>query len=283
MISIPVMNYHGGKFRLAPWIISHFPEHHIYVEPFGGAAGVMLQKKPVAHEVYNDLDREIVNVFRVLRSPVKSKALKALLTLTPYAREELAIAYKPTRISVEQARRTLIRAWFGYGSAGATKNSSGFCTHTSLKSNSHNRPARFNRMKEQIEAFTERLQSVTIENKDATAVMLQHDSPQTLFYIDPPYPMETRAQRQGYRFEMTLEDHQRLLECVLQLRGMVIVGSYMNSTYAEMLRGWECVSRSVSASGQSGGVKRTECLWIKPNTNRQLHFDFCLNAETVGA
>ena len=63
----PVLRYHGGKFRLAPWILTFFPRHTVYVEPFGGAAPVLLQKERLGAECYNDLDGEVVNLFRVLR------------------------------------------------------------------------------------------------------------------------------------------------------------------------------------------------------------------------
>lgn len=68
----PALRYHGGKFRLAPWLLQFFPPHGCYVEPFGGAAGVLLRKPRVYAEVYNDLDGDIVNFFRVLRRPLQN-------------------------------------------------------------------------------------------------------------------------------------------------------------------------------------------------------------------
>src|SRR3546814_17290747 len=109
-VKSPVIRYHGGKFRLAPWVIQHFPPHRCYVEPFGGAAGVLIQKPRAYAEVYNDMDGDIVNLFRVLRSQGASAMLTEALALTPYARDEFDAAYEPTDDPVERARRPHVPA-----------------------------------------------------------------------------------------------------------------------------------------------------------------------------
>ncbi|ENQ3933457.1 DNA adenine methylase, partial [Salmonella enterica subsp. enterica serovar Newport] len=126
VIRHPAVRYHGGKFRLASWIISHFPEHRCYVEPSGGGASVLLKKESSEAEVYNDLDGDVVNLFRVLRNPEASRALIDVCALTPYSRDEFLHAYSPTNNPVEQARRLIVRATMGFGSAGATKGKTGF-------------------------------------------------------------------------------------------------------------------------------------------------------------
>ncbi|MFM1133842.1 DNA adenine methylase [Yersinia enterocolitica] len=129
-IKHPVIRYHGGKFRLAKWITSFFPAHRCYVEPFGGAASVLLRKARSHAEVYNDLDGEIVNLFRVLQNPVMNERLRDMCILTPYSREEFNFAYEPVDDELEQARRTVIKATMGFSSASATANKSGFRTDT---------------------------------------------------------------------------------------------------------------------------------------------------------
>lgn len=94
-IKRPVLRYHGGKFRLSGWIRSFFPPHQVYVEPFGGAGSVLLTKEPAYAEVYNDLDGDVVNFFRVLRDPIQRAALCELVALTPFSRAEFECAYAP--------------------------------------------------------------------------------------------------------------------------------------------------------------------------------------------
>lgn len=105
--------YPGGKVRLSSWVISHFPRHKIYVEPFGGAAGVLLNKTPSPLEVYNDLNSDLVNFFRVLRDKEKAAELIRRLRLTPYAREEYYSVYPmPKDDDIERARSDR-QGWYG--------------------------------------------------------------------------------------------------------------------------------------------------------------------------
>jgi DNA adenine methylase len=123
----PVLRYHGGKWRLAPWIISHFPPHRIYTEAFGGAGSVLLRKPRAPFvEVLNDLDGEVVNLFRVLRDEQQSAQLCALLWRTPYARAEFVDSYEVIAAPVEQARRTVVRSFMGFGSDSASGAVTGF-------------------------------------------------------------------------------------------------------------------------------------------------------------
>lgn len=110
----PILRYHGGTWILAPWIISHFPAHRVYVEPFGGAASVLLRKERSYGEVYNDLDGEIVNLFRIVRE--QPRKLMRSLAWTPFSRDEYRAAFDISAEPLEMARRTIVRSFMGFGS-----------------------------------------------------------------------------------------------------------------------------------------------------------------------
>ncbi|WP_447896021.1 DNA adenine methylase [Vreelandella sp. GE22] len=262
----PVLRYHGGKYRIAEWVLAHFPEHRVYVEPFGGAAGVLLQKEPAAAEVYNDMDGEIVNVFRVLRDPESAKRLAHACSFTPYAREEFNLSQVPSDDPIEQARRTMFRAWASFGSAGATRGRTGMRTYTRPDGRHSDVAKCWARIPDAIPHFVERFRDVVVENRPAMDVMAQHDTPDTLHYIDPPYLPETRSAGSTgyYRHEMTVEEHEALLAFAKTLQGYVVISGYDSSLYNNRLHGWRRVSLTTSGSSRFGSVARTECLWLSP-------------------
>lgn len=260
----PALRYHGGKFRLAPWIQQFFPPHGCYVEPFGGAAGVLLQKPRVYAEVYNDLDSDIVNFFRVLRDPGLRADLIEACRLTPYAREEFAQAYEPTDDMLERARRTCVRAAMGFGSAGATKATTGFRIDSRRKYGTaqHN----WADYPSTIAAIGERFAGVLIENRDAIDVMQAHDGPDTLHFVDPPYVHDTRVMRArgGYRHELDDAAHLRLLKAVSEVDGMVVLCGYRSDLYDAALVTWERHETVARISARRGTAMRTEVVWLNP-------------------
>lgn len=265
----PPLRYHGGKWRAAPKIIEHFPPHMTYVEPFGGGASVLLRKKRSKNEIYNDLDGDIVNVFKVLRDPSSSKKLLKLLALTPFSRDEMTLGWVPADDPIEQARRCLVRSQMGFGSAGATKSRTGF-RGLDVYEGSYSAPAKqWSELPRHLHAIINRLQGVVLENTDALKIIDQADIESTLFYIDPPYMPETRSSIYGgmkyYRHEMNYEDHVQLLERLLLIKGDVIVSGYKSELYDDILKDWEFVTFKSRSNSNKGTVMRDECLWIKPS------------------
>lgn len=260
----PILRYHGGKWLLAEWIISHFPPHRIYTEAFGGAGSVLLRKPRSYAEILNDIDGEVVNLFRVLRDPDTAAALTRALVLTPYARAEFDLSYVPTTEPIEQARRTVCRAFMGYGTTLTGTWPTGF-RNDSKKTGST--PAHdWTTYPPQVARFCQRLQGVVIDNEPAITVLKRHDSPQTLHYVDPPYPHSERGRWAGkaYHHEMTDDDHRELATVLHQLSGFVVISGYSCALYdEELFPDWRKVQRSTHADGAND---RVECLWISPNT-----------------
>lgn len=270
-LSAPLIRYHGGKFRLADWVIRHFPKHTCYTESFGGAAGVLLQKPRAYAEVYNDLDGEVVNLFKVLRNEVDRNKLIELLVFTPYSRVDFQEAWEPCDNSIEKARRLIIRAQMGFGSAGASKGITGFRIDT--KRAYGTAQSLWVTYPNHLADVGQRLSGVLIENRPAIQILRDHDGVETLHYVDPPYVHDTRysGAKTGrvYRHEMTDQDHEELLKVLLDLDGKVIVSGYPSEIYNDYLGKWKRVDTSARISSGRGTDTRTECLWISPKAQSQ--------------
>lgn len=270
-ITSPALRYHGSKFRLAQWVMQFFPPHQRYTETFGGGAGVLLQKPRSYAEIYNDLDGEIVNFFRVLRDQAMRAQLVEAITLTPYARAEFDLAWIGCDDPVEQARRTAVRAFMGFGSAGATKGNTGFRLDTK-RPNSTTQLV-WSRYPEVIARAGERMRNVLIENRPATEVLSQHDGDDVLHFVDPPYVFGTRQMRGSagcYRHEMTDGDHLQLLQVLQGLRGYVVLSGYPTALYDDALQGWTRHATFARAGAQRGTARRTECVWLNPQCAQAL-------------
>lgn len=254
----PALRYHGGKWRLAPWIISQFPNHRVYTETFGGAASTLLRKERSYAEIYNDLDGGIVNVFRQIRD--NGPELHRLLIATPFAREEFRLAREPTADPLEAARRVIIGSFMGFGSDAVFLKSTGFRANSNRPGTT---PAHdWRNYGDVFPLLIERLRGVVIENRDAKAVMAQHDGADTLHYVDPPYIHSTRTDtRHDYRHEMTDEQHIELAAFLKTLKGHIIVSGYWSPLYDELFEGWIRLEKKAFADG---AAERVECLWINP-------------------
>lgn len=257
----PILRYHGGKWMLAKWIISNFPQHRVYVEPMGGAASVLLRKPRSYAEVYNDRDGEVVNLFNVVRK--HGDELIKRLYLTPFSKDEFNTSYHSSDDAIEAARRTIIRSFMGFGSGIQSHQRTGFRANSSRSGTT---PAMdWINYPDSLRLVIERLRGVVIENKDWGKIVDQHDAPHTLVYLDPPYVLDTRYKGKAtkvYKHEFTDDDHVEMCNKAQQLQSMCIISGYDNAIYNELLPRWKKVQRKAFADGAK---ERTEVLWISPN------------------
>lgn len=221
---------------------------------------VLLRKSRSYAEIYNDMDGEIVNLFRVLRDKSQSRELIHQLNLTPFAHDEFTESYLPSDDPIEQARRTIIRSFMGFGTTMTGKWTTGFRANANRSGTT---PAKdWVNYPGNLSAIVTRLQGVVIENKPAIGIIKQHDSPRTLHYIDPPYPYATRGKRwagNAYRHEMDDDHHRELANVLHDVEGMVVISGYACDLYdTELYPGWHRVTRKAKADGSRD---RTEVLW----------------------
>jgi DNA adenine methylase len=256
--------WYGGKFSHLDWLLPLLPPCHHYCEPFAGSAAVLLNRKPSPVETYNDLDGEVVNFFRVLRTQ-KEQLIEAI-GLTPFSREEFALACSlDARLKpLERARRFYVRArqvrtgLAQTASVGRWAN----CRDTSRAGMS----GVISRWLGGVSALAEiadRLLRVQIENRPALDVIKLYDSPQTLFYCDPPYVHETRGDSKAYGHEMTDDQHRQLAAALNEAKGMVAISNYECSLMDKLYKGrkWHKLVGPARTIHSTKG-RRSECLWV---------------------
>lgn len=254
-----ILKYPGAKWRIADWIISKIPSHHSYVEPFFGSGAVFFRKAPSPIETINDLDEDVVNLFRVVRE--NAEPLIRAVTYTPYSRQEYDEAFiRQPADEIDKARMFLIKCWQGHGFRNITSHRSGW------KNDVQGREAAYAmrnwyRLPQWIEQTIERLRETQIEHCDAIDLIKRFNYSNVCIYADPPYLLSTRGGK-NYNYEMSENDHICLLETLLQHRGSVILSGYKSSLYDEYLSRWD--SYSINNLAEKG-LRRTETIWVKSN------------------
>ncbi len=273
-----LFGWYGGKFSHLDWLLPLLPKCHHYCEPFAGSAAVLLNRPPSPIETYNDLDGEVVNFFRVLRD--RGSEIEKAIALTPFSREEFAIACKldPDVADVERARRFYIRARqvrTGLAQT-ATIGRWANCKNTS-RAGMSGVISRWLGGVEQLDTICQRLLRVQIENRPATDVVKLYDSPRTLFYCDPPYVHDTRGDSNAYKYEMTDEQHKELADTLNSAKGQVAFSNYDCDLLADLYpaRRWHKTYGQPRTNHSTKG-KRIEVLWTNyaPSNERVRPLNF---------
>lgn len=275
--------WYGGKFSHLDWLLPLLPATYHYCEPFGGSAAVLINRQPSPIETYNDIDGEVVNFFRVLRD--NRESLLEAIGLTPFSREELRIAVSKDMqglSDLERARRFFVRARQVRTGLAQTA-SEGRWAHCVLTSRAGMAGAvsRWLGSVEGLSEIAQRLLRVQIENGNALEVIERYDSPETLFYCDPPYVHESRSDIKAYKYEMNDLQHRELAHVLHKVSGRVALSGYDSPLMRELYHDWIVTAaparkaHSTNTSPNSGKQDRTEILWtnynpISPHTDREV-------------
>jgi DNA adenine methylase len=253
----PVLKYPGAKWNLSGWICSFVDRipHNTYTEPFFGSGAVFFNKQPSNIETINDLDQNVVNLFRMVRD--RGEDLANLIYMTPWARDEYLESYEKTGDDIEDARRFIVRCWQAF----ATKTSG----RTGWRSDVHGRkkscPSYWSKLPGRLLAVIDRLKQAEIENQPAVKILQRYAFDNVLIYADPPYLQSSRASRQ-YACEMLgVAEHMQLLELLDDHPGPVLLSAYQNHLYDERLRHWH---KETKLGRAELGRVREEVLWLNP-------------------
>jgi DNA adenine methylase len=265
-----ILKYPGAKWSCADWIISMIPNHNVYLEPYFGSGAEFFNKKPTKYETINDIDGNVVNLFKVIRD--NPNDLARLIELTPYARDEFEFILEPkagaeinlTDNNVENARRFMVRCSQGFGSKLADR--SGW--KNTKQSNGPVNPDVWSKVPEHIRNTAYRLKHAQIERKPAIELIRAYNYTNCFIYADPPYLGQTRNNKRIYRNEMKEEpEHKELLEALLKHSGLVMISGYDSDLYNNLLSGWY---KATMPTHSDSGAPRTEVLWMNytPSTEQ---------------
>lgn len=247
----PVLRYYGGKFRMMDWIISNFPKHECYLEPCFGAGSILFGKPRAKVETVNDLDRNVVNFFQLLRD--EPDTLIEKIKYTPWAREEAILPIEGTNI--ERARRFWAKSWMTIA-----QKESNPSFRVSKKGSAQ--PAKIMEQIDYLKIVANRLRGVQIESMDALEFIKRYDTENALIYFDPPYLKETRSHADEYAIEMDVDKHIEAAKLLNSCKAKIIVSGYRHKLYDEIYEGWKRLDKKFLANSQQ---TKTESIWLSPN------------------
>jgi DNA adenine methylase len=255
--------WYGSKYNQLPWLLDLLPQTERYVEPFGGAGTVLINREPSDVETFNDLNEDVVNFFDVLRS--QKEELLRRLRYTPYSRQMFQRAC--TEVSEDDVQRALFFLIRVAQSHSAREGSSWASSVGTSRRGRSQRVSAWESREEQIAEAADRLRRVQIENRDALDVIERHDHKDALFYCDPPYPPQSRESGDAYIYEMGERDHRDLAELLRNCEGMVAVSGYQCDLLDDLYDGWRVYSEGEKGLAGKGTTTREEVLYTNYDIN----------------
>lgn len=278
------ISWFGGKYYSLKKLLPLLPPHHTYVEAFGGGASLLFAKEPSPVEVYNDIDHALYEFFMTLSDEKAFARFYRRVAVLPHSRE---LYNECKRTWAEQdTREERVWRWFVVARQSfAARFAGGWEVDvTESKGGMSKVVASWLAVIDRLPEAHARLQRVQIECYDWRKILDIYDTPQTCFYLDPPYVACTRRGG-GYRFEMSDDDHRDLVARLLDVQGMVLLSGYYHEIYAPLeAAGWERMewrqpcfaaarTRMTGLQGKGALWKaqmRTESVWRNPQAMRAL-------------
>ncbi len=270
---IIAFNYFGGKFTWLDYLYSNFPSGFTHlVDLFSGSMAVSLNYKGRTIKTANDINSDITNFFEVLRN--HEAELTRLLLLTPCSEDEYNNCWEPSNDKIEQARRFYVRVRQSFFGLGAQRKNKGWhMAKQHLNCNGGETVSRWNNAIEKLHDVAEVIRNnFQILNSDYASVIDRLDTPNTFFYVDPPYPLECRKSSNDYKFEFSDMQHEELSEKLHSIQGLAMISSYNCPLMERLYSDWEKIEFPVKKNNiRSGEVQ--EVIWMNYKLNSNTLFN----------
>lgn len=256
----PIIKCHGSKYYLCHKIIPLLPPHKIYVEAFGGGGNVLINKPVSTVEIFNDINKGLINLYiNVVNFP---RDFLNMINKFKYNKEnfEYFKNYPSLTGLFMESVIYLIRNRMSRGGMGKTfaqsKRTRGG------KMGDVNAWETF--LSKHLEPVAERLKKVNFCYFNGIEVIKRWDSSHTTHYCDPPYFPSTRTAKKVFSNEMSIENHEELLDTLMNIKGRGVISGYHHPLYDNILSGWNLYEFEMpNYSGQNRKKqRRIECLWV---------------------
>ena len=229
-----------------------------YLEPYCGGANVLLNKDKSSIEVINDLDSNIIQIYRALRD--EPKEFLRRLNLCKYCQETFERAAKKNKFDdyLDHAVNEFILRRMSRGGLRAA-----FAWSNRLRGG---KPGDVNAWETSVKTLpdlAERLKETYVMCKPAIDVIQAFNQPNTLVYCDPPYLHETRVSKTVYSSEMTTDDHIELAHALNKFNGKAMISGYASPLYNRLYKDWNIEKKKVAnhSSQQKSKEKKVEVIW----------------------
>lgn len=252
------ITYYGGKQRMLPSILPKIPPHTLYAECFFGGGAVFFAKKRSQVEVVNDINHRLVTFYKALKYDFEDLSIKIDETFHSRAQhKETDLLYRSFSEDVADPVACAWAVWTQANMSFSSRIGGGF----GYDKQGTSALRLFNKKKALTEAYQERMKRVTIECYDVLKVIKAYDSPETFFYLDPPYVSSDQGHYDGYGLDQFI----LLLDACTKIQGKFLLSSYPEEILLQYRKkyNWNCEDhvKTVAVSGKRSEKKvKTECL-----------------------
>jgi DNA adenine methylase len=225
------IKYFGGKGTMFKNILGQFPdksEYDIYIEPFGGSFSIGLQKEPHGTEIYNDLEKNVYSLYKVLSDRELFEKFKERCDLIFYS-DDIRKTFKEN-LKLDNIDIIDRAFYFFYVNRTSHNGVGGFSMNTIIRRSMSKSVSDFLSSIDRLPELHNRLSKVIVSNTDGIELIKRYDNPRTFIYCDPPYHQSTRTSTR-YSVDMDDETQKNFIDTVIKSKSKILISGYQCELY----------------------------------------------------